>query len=121
MLSLGVVFAFNYLIVVDVIMLGTPGFVSYKEKFTKIDKEKRLKEAEVVEGGYLELGFCLYRVRFEIVEKDANSSIIKSDIEYEVEDESASNAALVTTKPLEMIAEAIGKYLTEKKANNCSS
>jgi hypothetical protein len=43
------------------IELGTP-LSGYKEKYTKVDNEKRLKEAEVIEGGYLELGFTLFRV-----------------------------------------------------------
>ncbi|KAF8412576.1 hypothetical protein HHK36_000545 [Tetracentron sinense] len=99
---------------------GKPGFTYYNEKFTKIDKDKRFKEAEVIEGGYMDLGFRLYRTRFEIIEKDAHSSIIKSTIEYEVDDESASNASLVTIKPLEAIAELAAKYLTEKKAKDCN-
>ncbi|KAF9593155.1 hypothetical protein IFM89_020451 [Coptis chinensis] len=92
---------------------GTPGFTFYKEMFTKVDNEKRLKEAEVVEGGYLEFGFSLYRVRFEIIEKDAKSSIIKTTIEYEVD--TATNASIVSSKALELIAETIAKYLTEKQ------
>ncbi|KAL0403345.1 UNVERIFIED_CONTAM: S-norcoclaurine synthase 2 [Sesamum radiatum] len=36
-----------------------------REKFTVVDDERRVKEAEVVEGGYLDLGFTLYRVRWK--------------------------------------------------------
>nr|ANI26413.1 S-norcoclaurine synthase [Nelumbo nucifera] len=92
-----------------------PGLISYKEKFTKIDNEKRLKEVEVVEGGALDLGFRLYRIRLEIIEKTEVSSLIKSTVEYEIDDESANNASFATTKPLEQIAMAMGKYLTELK------
>ncbi|OVA02895.1 Bet v I domain [Macleaya cordata] len=95
---------------------GIPGLSYYKEKFTKVDNEKRHKETEVVEGGYLELGFTLYRITLQIIEKDSESSIIKSTIDYEVNDDSADNAAFVSTKPLETIAQVIGKYLMEKKA-----
>ncbi|KAF8380725.1 hypothetical protein HHK36_028215 [Tetracentron sinense] len=94
---------------------GNPGFSSYTEKFMKIDNEKRFKEAEVIEGGYLDLGFQLYRVRFDVIEKDADTSIIKSTIEYEIEDESAANVSFVTVKPLEVIAELAAKYLTDKQ------
>lgn len=41
--------------------LGTPGSKAYKEKFTKVDNENRLKELEVIEGAYLEMGFTFYR------------------------------------------------------------
>ncbi|KAK9144283.1 hypothetical protein Sjap_004186 [Stephania japonica] len=91
------------------------GLTHFKEKFTKIDHENRIKETDVIEGGYLTFGFSLYRVIFEIVEKDAESSTIRSIIEYEVGDEFAENASLVTTKPLEAIAEAIAKYIIDGK------
>ncbi|KAK9120539.1 hypothetical protein Syun_018156 [Stephania yunnanensis] len=91
------------------------GFTNFKEKFTKIDHENRIKESDVIEGGYLTLGFSLYRVIFEIIEKDAESSTIRSVIEYEVGEEFAKNATLVTTKPLEAIAEAIAKYIIDGK------
>ncbi|XP_030488162.1 norbelladine synthase [Cannabis sativa] len=75
---------------------GAAKFKSFKEKFTKIDNEQRVKEVEVVEGGFLELGFTLYRVRLEIIEKDEGCSLIKSTIEYEVKDDYAENVCLVS-------------------------
>ncbi|MCL7031252.1 hypothetical protein MKW94_026047 [Papaver nudicaule] len=88
---------------------------NYREKFTKVDDEKRIKVVEVVEGGYLEAGFSLYRVTFEIIEKvDDHSSVIIT-IDYELDDASVDNAALVSTRPYEVIAETIGTYLKEKK------
>ncbi|XP_057970061.1 norbelladine synthase-like [Malania oleifera] len=94
---------------------GTLGAGYLKEIFTRIDDEKRIKETEIIEGGYKELGFQVYRIRLEIIEKEAESAIIRSTIEYVVDDKFADNASLVTTKPLETMAEAIGKYLAEKK------
>ena len=55
-----------------------------REKFTKYDNEKRMKELEVMEGGYLDLGLTLSLVRFEIIKKDNDSCIIKSTTEYDV-------------------------------------
>ncbi|KAL5731639.1 hypothetical protein ACHQM5_004347 [Ranunculus cassubicifolius] len=92
---------------------GTPMYTSWKEKFTKIDDEKRVKVAEVIEGGPLDHGFSLYRVHLEIIETGADSSIIKSVVEYKVDTE--ANASLASTQALEIIAEAIKKYLSEKK------
>ncbi|XP_028772021.1 S-norcoclaurine synthase 2-like [Neltuma alba] len=55
---------------------GVEGPAGYKEKFTKIDNDRRIKEVEIVEGGYLELGFSAFRVRLEVIEKGKNSSSV---------------------------------------------
>ncbi|XP_052179339.1 norbelladine synthase-like [Diospyros lotus] len=91
---------------------GTPGFTYYKEKFTKIDDEKRAKEAEVIEGGYLDLGFTLYRVRFEVIEKSEDCCITKATIEYDLKEEAAANASIVSIQPLVLIMETAADYLT---------
>ncbi|KAF4393371.1 hypothetical protein F8388_023175 [Cannabis sativa] len=88
-------------------------FKSHKEKYTKVDNEKRVKEVEVIEGGYLELGFTLYRVRFEIIEKDEGCSIIKSTIEYDLKDDSVHNLPAVTLDPLAAIALAVQNQVTK--------
>ncbi|KAK9272570.1 hypothetical protein L1049_002944 [Liquidambar formosana] len=95
----------------------TPGFTSHKEKFVKVDNEKRVKDAEVIEGGFLDLGFSLYRVRFEIIEKGEESCILKSTIEYDVKEEAAANASIVTIQPLAHIAELAKNYLIKTKTN----
>lgn len=98
------------------VWLGTPGTSYLKERFTVIDDNKRLKETEVIEGGFKDLGFNLYRISLEIIEKGTESAVVRSTIEYDVDDKFAENASLVTTKPLETIAEVVGRYLTEKKS-----
>ncbi|XP_010908499.1 norbelladine synthase [Elaeis guineensis] len=100
---------------------GTPGVQFYKEKFVKVDNEKRVKEVLVVEGGFLDLGFRSVLFRLENIEKDSNSSFIKSTIEYEIDEEHAANASLVTTAFLATMAETISKYLTEKKTGVMNS
>ncbi|XP_042043944.1 norbelladine synthase-like [Salvia splendens] len=45
-----------------------PGMESFKEKFMVVDNEKRVKEAEVVDGGFLDLGFTMYRIRFNVID-----------------------------------------------------
>ncbi|GMY06355.1 S-norcoclaurine synthase 2-like [Fagus crenata] len=94
---------------------GTP-LSGYKEKFTKVDNEKRLKEAEVIEGGYLELGFTLFRVQFEVIEKDNDSCVVRSTIEYDVKEESAANASYVTIDAVAKIAELAKNYFIKNKA-----
>ncbi|XP_058735200.1 norbelladine synthase-like [Vicia villosa] len=92
---------------------GIPGPASYKEKFTKVDNEKLIKEAEVVEGGYLDFGFTLFRARFQVIEKGEDSSIIKSTIEYEAKD--AANASLVSIEPFAKIVQVAKNYLGRNK------
>ncbi|GJW48866.1 S-norcoclaurine synthase 2-like protein [Tanacetum coccineum] len=91
------------------------GIPSYKEKFTKIDDENMVKEVEVVEGGFLDNGFSLYRVRFEVKvnPNDATglSSLVRSTIEYELKEEAASNASLVTMEPLKIVMKVANEYL----------
>ncbi|KAJ4721081.1 S-norcoclaurine synthase [Melia azedarach] len=95
---------------------GTPGAGYMKERFTKVDDETRIKETELIEGGHKDVGLDAYRIRLEIIEKDEKSSVIRTTIEYENDDKLADVASQITTKPLEIIAETIGKYLGEKKA-----
>ncbi|XP_058086557.1 norbelladine synthase-like [Magnolia sinica] len=99
---------------------GMP-FGFYKEKFVEIDNENRVKVVELIEGGYLDMGFRLYRLRLEILEKDCGTSIIRSTTEYEIDDEFAANETLVSNQALEVIAEAAAKYLLEKKAEVCNA
>ncbi|CAN6223905.1 unnamed protein product, partial [Urochloa humidicola] len=98
-----------------VLLVTFPPAGSYKEKFTMVDNEKYIKEAEVIEGGVLDLGFQKYVVRFEIIGQEDGTTIIRSTIEYKVDAEHTSNASLVSTGALASIAEAITKYIKEQK------
>ena len=100
------------------ILLGIPGPTYLKEIFTKIDDEMRVKESEVIEGGYKDFGFEFCRYRLQIIEKDAESSIIRSSVEYEIDDKLEEIASQVTTKPMEILAEGIGKYLKQKRSSS---
>ncbi|KAL1550616.1 norbelladine synthase-like [Salvia divinorum] len=95
------------------------GLKSYKEKFTVVDHEKRVKETEVVEGGYLDLGFTLYRVRFEVIEVEGNEKqcVTRSTIEYELKEEAAANVALVSIQPLTAIMQLSAQYLLRDNNN----
>jgi hypothetical protein len=74
-----------------------------------------LKEVQVIEGGYLDIGFTLYRVLFEIIEKGDDSCIIKSTIEFDVKEEAAANASYVTIEPLAKVAELAKTLLIKNK------
>ena len=60
----------------------------------------------------------LYRVCFEILENEKDSCLVKLKIEYDVKEEAASNASLVTIKPLEGIASVTTSYLLKMKNAN---
>ncbi|KAL2249150.1 S-norcoclaurine synthase 2-like [Sesamum indicum] len=99
---------------------GTAGAASYKEKYTVVDDERRVKEAELVEGGFLDLGFTLYRVRGEVIEKAGKKEecIVRGTIEYELKEEAAGNAALVSIEPLRALMQAAADYLTKNYNTN---
>ena len=75
-----------------------------------------MKELEVMEGGYLDLGLTLFCVRFEIIENDNDPCIIKSTIEYDVKEEAVANISYVTTGLVAKIAEVAKNYLIKNKA-----
>ncbi|KAK3035490.1 hypothetical protein RJ639_033949 [Escallonia herrerae] len=90
---------------------GTTVFSSYEEKYTKIDDAKMIKEAEVISGGYLDLGFILYRTRFEIVETGKTSCITKTTIEYDVNEEDVANCTYVSILPMICMMKDVATYL----------
>ncbi|ERN15493.1 S-norcoclaurine synthase 1 [Amborella trichopoda] len=91
---------------------GTPGPSSYKERFVKIDNEARVKEALAIEG-LKEFGFKKYLVRLEIQEKPGGISVIKSSIQYEIDEEHAWTPPPITIMPFKLIAEKVANYLSE--------
>nr|XP_043608910.1 norbelladine synthase-like [Erigeron canadensis] len=98
-------------------LIFKPGFwvPSYKEKFVKVDHENMVKEAEVVEGGFLDIGFSLYRARIEIKvnpkDETGSSCVVKATIEYEVKEEAASNVSLVNMDRLVYAIKIAGQHL----------
>ncbi|PRQ60724.1 putative (S)-norcoclaurine synthase [Rosa chinensis] len=95
---------------------GFPGPGWHKEKFTMVDNEKRMKEVHVIEGGYLELGFTLYLVRFEIKEAGTPSScIIRTSIDYELKEEAAASASFVSIDLFANIAEVAKNHFLKNK------
>ncbi|KAG8479678.1 hypothetical protein CXB51_029422 [Gossypium anomalum] len=93
---------------------GSLGLSYMKEIFIKADDEQRVKESEVIEGGFKDVGFDVYRYRFQIIEKNGESSIIRSSVEYEIDDKLQEIASQATTKQMEALNEVVGKYLKQK-------
>ncbi|KAM0943202.1 putative (S)-norcoclaurine synthase [Dioscorea sansibarensis] len=87
-----------------------------KEKFTKIDD---VKEVHTTEGGYLQLGFNSFMVRLEIIAKVEAVLVLRSIMEYEIDDEFADKASLVSTATMATICETTGKYPVEQESKTC--
>lgn len=74
-----------------------------------------------IEGEYINFGFLLYRVRFEILDKEngSNTSIGRSTIEFELDDEHIQLSPLVLTTKflhnLQIIAQVSGKHLADQQ------
>ncbi|KAK3011131.1 hypothetical protein RJ639_012856 [Escallonia herrerae] len=90
---------------------GTTVLSSYEEKYTKIDDAKMIKEAEIVSGGYLDLGFTLYRTRFEIIKTGNDSCITKTTIEYDVNEDDVANFTYVSILPMISMMKDVATYL----------
>ncbi|KAL0403343.1 UNVERIFIED_CONTAM: hypothetical protein Sradi_1975100 [Sesamum radiatum] len=98
---------------------GTAGPASYKEKYTVVDDERRVKEAELVRAVFGS-GVYAYRVRGEVIEKEGKTEecVVRGTIEYELKEEAAANAALVSIEPLRALMQAAGDYLTKNYNTN---
>lgn len=79
-----------------------------------IDHEKRVKDVMVVEGGYLDVGFERYLIRLEIIDKDEKSCITKSTIEYDIKEDYAANASLVSIHPLMVVMNLAAIHILAK-------
>ncbi|TVU15946.1 hypothetical protein EJB05_39490, partial [Eragrostis curvula] len=97
------------------VLPGSPSPVTYKEEFTKIDNENYIKEVTAIEGDVLKPGFTKYVTRLQIIDKGPSSSVIKSSVEYEIDDGHPELEAAVTTTPFALAARAIAKYVKENK------
>lgn len=87
---------------------------TYSEEFVKIDNENRVKEAAVIEGDLLTLGFTTYLTRFQIIDKGPSSSVIASTVEYEYDDGRPELEAAASTAPLAAAAERLVQYVKEQ-------
>ncbi|XP_076916973.1 norbelladine synthase-like [Bidens hawaiensis] len=90
--------------------------ISYcKEKFTMIDNDNMMREVEIIEGGHLDFGFTLYRIRIEVKDntndETGSSCVVKMIVEYEVKEEAADNASLATIEPFVVLMKFANEHL----------
>ncbi|KAK2972876.1 hypothetical protein RJ640_028404 [Escallonia rubra] len=78
----------------------------FKERFTKVDNEKLVKETE---------GFTLYRIRFECIPKTKDSCITRTTIEYTIKEEALDNIGKATITGSINIMKDVAAYLIKQK------
>ncbi|XP_071710697.1 norbelladine synthase-like [Rutidosis leptorrhynchoides] len=84
----------------------------FLEKFTKVDNENKVKETEILKGGFLDIGFNYYRIKLKVDENPkAETSRVKITVEYEVKDEFVANASLVNGEPLIAVMSVANEHL----------
>ncbi|KAI3845148.1 hypothetical protein MKX03_019815 [Papaver bracteatum] len=97
--------------VIDIVFPQGHVPLSYKEKIVTVDNQERLKETQQIEGGYLDMGVTFFIESFQMIEKDADSCIIKSTVRYEVPDDLAPNVShLISAEHLLTMAKVGAKY-----------
>ncbi|KAK3015447.1 hypothetical protein RJ639_007779 [Escallonia herrerae] len=93
-------------------------FYSWEEEIVKVDDEKMVKATNVHKGGYLDLGFNLFQVRFEVIKKTETSCITRTTIVFDIKDGFEPNASYVSILGFMDIMQAVTKYL-EKTGHRC--
>lgn len=80
-----------------------------------IDNDNMVREIEIIEGGLLDFGFTLYRIRIEVKDnandKTGSSCVAKMTVEYEVKEEAVGNTSLVTIEPFVVLMKIANEHL----------
>nr|XP_009599128.1 S-norcoclaurine synthase 1-like [Nicotiana tomentosiformis] len=98
----------------SILLVSTPGNAPYKEKFMSIDDEKQVKDVEIFEGGFLDLGFSFYLIKWEVMEKSENLSIIKLTLDFETKDAENIHLSIANLQTFVAIMKASADYLEQK-------
>ncbi|MCL7049088.1 hypothetical protein MKW94_015908 [Papaver nudicaule] len=98
-----------------------PGHVTpmFKEKIVTVDHQRRLKELEMIEGGYLEMGCTFCMLSFEILVKERNSCVIKTVTKHEINDDLATSVSGHFHTYFDggvTIAQGVSKHIAKQKA-----
>lgn len=86
------------------------------ELYKRVDDEKRIFELEIVEGGIKLLGFDQCSLRLEIIEKDVETTVVRSTLDFEIDDKLVHNIPLVKMEYFQTVAEIIAEHLNKKRA-----
>ncbi|KAK2966547.1 hypothetical protein RJ640_002853 [Escallonia rubra] len=101
--------------ILDLIFNPGAPFSSYEERIHKVDERKMSKEIDVYRGGFLEVGFNMFRISWDVKPKSKTSCIIKVTLEFDVKEESVANISYVSIQPFIGMMKAVAKYLAENQ------
>ncbi|KAK3035274.1 hypothetical protein RJ639_034797 [Escallonia herrerae] len=86
-------------------------FYTYKDEISMVDNENMVKEVHAHEGGYLDLGFNYYGLRFEVIKKTESSCITKVTVRFDVKEGFISNTSYVSIEPFIALMKYSNNYL----------
>ncbi|XP_068669058.1 uncharacterized protein [Aristolochia californica] len=103
-----------------IILIIKPGnaFRQYTETVVTLNKEDRIKEVDVSEGGFLDVGYTFYRTRFEILDKGPNMATVRKSILYEIKDEFAANESMATVEENPAQVKAVENFLSNSRSTD---
>ncbi|KAK2999123.1 hypothetical protein RJ639_024607 [Escallonia herrerae] len=97
-------------------------FYAFEERIVTIDEKKMIKETNTSKGGYVDMGFNLYRIHYDVIPKSKYSCITRVTLEYDLKEGLISNAqyiayVLTILKPIvdEAADEAIKQTAMKQK------
>ncbi|KAK2967986.1 hypothetical protein RJ640_023402 [Escallonia rubra] len=86
---------------------------TYQEIIHTVDNEKMVKEIDIYKGGFLDQGFNLFRIRWDIIAKDEKSCIVKLTLILDIKEESMANLSHVSIVPFVGMMTTVNNYLIE--------
>ncbi|KAK3001032.1 hypothetical protein RJ639_021812 [Escallonia herrerae] len=86
-------------------------FYAFEETIVTIDNKKMIKETDASKGGYLDMGFNLYRIRYDVIPKTRNSCITRVTVEYDLKEGWIYNTSHVSLLPFMGFLRAGSAYL----------
>ncbi|KAK2967987.1 hypothetical protein RJ640_023403 [Escallonia rubra] len=101
--------------ILDLIFNPGAPFASYEERIHKVDDENMVKEIDVSKGGFLDLGFTLFRICWEVIEKTPSSCITRVSITFDVKEDSVANLSYVSILPFIGMMKATTNYLLKNQ------
>ncbi|KAK3023998.1 hypothetical protein RJ639_045018 [Escallonia herrerae] len=86
-------------------------FYMYEDKLAMVDNKTMIKQVEAHNGGYLNLGFNMFGVRFEVIKKNESSCITKVTIIYDIKEGYIANTIHVSIEPFIALVKYSNNYL----------
>ncbi|KAG9443545.1 hypothetical protein H6P81_014885 [Aristolochia fimbriata] len=90
----------------------------FRETVMILDHQRKVKEVEVTEGGFLNLGFTSFHTRFQILPKGPDMATVTKIMRYNVREDSAANLSLASANDNPYQVEAVEAFLNGSSTSN---